>query len=110
MINVIKNIEEIRKEKGLKQEVIAEALGISQSAYSNYITRNRDLYFDRLVMIAKVLRVEVIDIITYPKKFIDPELIIDNSLSPDNKVIIQIELDESKRDQVMKLIFGEQKK
>ena len=39
MNDILKNIEEIRKEKHIKQTVIAELLGIKQPAYSNFINR-----------------------------------------------------------------------
>ena len=38
----MKNIEAIRKEKRIKQEVIAAELGIKQSSYSSYITREKN--------------------------------------------------------------------
>ncbi|MDR2004363.1 MAG: helix-turn-helix transcriptional regulator [Prevotella sp.] len=66
MSNILQNIEAIRKKKGIKQAVIAEALGVKQPAYSNYITRNDDIYFNRLSQISNVLNVSVIDIIIYP--------------------------------------------
>ncbi|MDR1716531.1 MAG: helix-turn-helix transcriptional regulator [Prevotella sp.] len=66
MSNILQNIEAIRKKKGIKQAVIAEALGVKQPAYSNYITRNDDIYFNRLSQIANVLNISVIDIIIYP--------------------------------------------
>ena len=70
MMDLQKNIELIRKNKGLKQSVVAQKLGISQSAYSNYITRNSDIKFSLLVKIAEALQVRVIDIITYPDKYV----------------------------------------
>jgi len=79
MVNIIENIELVRKQKGIKQEVIAKILGVTQPAYSNYVTRNSDIYFNRLSQIADALSVSVIDIITHPKKYIDSESIIENS-------------------------------
>ncbi|MBF0649164.1 helix-turn-helix transcriptional regulator [Dysgonomonas sp. GY75] len=107
MINILKNIEEIRKEKGLKQAVVGSILGVSQSAYSNYITRNSDIYYNRLSQIADALGVRVIDIITYPKKYVDPDTILENALSFEEKVTLQIELKKEKKEQVLKLVFGE---
>ncbi|NDV96026.1 XRE family transcriptional regulator [Dysgonomonas sp. 521] len=107
MGNILENIEAIRKEKGLTQVAIGSILGVSQSGYSNYITRNRDIYYDKLSQIADALNVRVIDIITYPKKYIDPDTIIENALSIEEKVTLQIELKKEKREQVLKLVFGE---
>ena len=70
---ILKNIEAIRKQKRIKQEVIAQELGIKQSSYSSYINRNRDITFSRLLQISNILGVSVIDIITYPEKYVREE-------------------------------------
>ena len=73
MESILKQIELIRKEKGVKQTVIAERLGIKQNTYSNYINRSGDIPYSRLSQIADKLGVSVIDIITYPVKYV-PEV------------------------------------
>ena len=65
----MENIEAIRKEKGIKQAVLAEILGIGQPAYSNYINRESDITWSRLLQISNALGVDVIDIITWPQKY-----------------------------------------
>ena len=70
MIEILKNIEAIRKEKHVKQELIAKELGVSQPAYSNYVTRNVDIPFSRLSQIADILKVDVVDIIKYPEHYV----------------------------------------
>ena len=70
MIEILKNIEAIRKEKHVKQELIAKELGVTQPAYSNYVTRNVDIPFSRLSQIADILKVDVVDIIKYPEHYI----------------------------------------
>lgn len=70
MNDIFSNIEAIRCEKGLKQSVIAERMHISQSSYSAYITKNTDIKYGVLIKIAEALDVSIIDIITYPDKYI----------------------------------------
>jgi transcriptional regulator with XRE-family HTH domain len=70
MENILKNVEAIRKEKRIKQEVIAAELGIKQSSYSSYITRESDITFSRLLQISNILGVSVVDIITFPEKYV----------------------------------------
>lgn len=70
MENILYNIETIRKEKRIKQEVIAAELGIKQSSYSSFITRESDITFSRLSHISNILGVSVIDIITYPERYV----------------------------------------
>lgn len=70
MNDILKNIEEIRKEKHIKQTVIAELLGIKQPAYSNFINRESDITYSRLLQISNVLGVTPIDVITWPEKWV----------------------------------------
>lgn len=70
MMDIQKNIEEIRKNKGIKQSVVADKLGISQSAYSNYISRNSDMKFSLLEKIADAIGEPVVNIVTYPDVYI----------------------------------------
>ena len=73
MENIFENIEAIRRQKELKQEVIAKELGVTQSAYSNYINRNEDIPLGRLTRIANILGIDVIDIIKWPVKYTPEE-------------------------------------
>ena len=70
MENILKNIEAIRKEKRITQEAIASKLGIKQSSYSSYITRESDITYSRLLQISEILGVSVVDLITWPEKYV----------------------------------------
>jgi transcriptional regulator with XRE-family HTH domain len=99
---IFKNIEAIRKEKGLNQEVIAELLGVSQPAYSNWITRNHDMTYSRLSQIANILEVSVIDIITYPKRYIDADsIMVENDTG---KVAILFEVPSNNRELLLNIV------
>ena len=69
MEKILENIEAIRKQKRIKQVVLAEILGIKQSAYSNYIRRESDISWSRLLQISNAFGMDVIDVITYPIKY-----------------------------------------
>ena len=69
MEKILENIEAIRQQKGIKQEVIANALGIKQPAYSNYINRESDITWSRLLQISNILEMDVIDVITFPVQY-----------------------------------------
>lgn len=70
MENILKNIEAIRKEKRITQEKIASELGIKQSSYSSYITRESDITYSRLLRISEILGVSVIDLIGWPERYV----------------------------------------
>lgn len=69
MEKILENIEAIRKEKRIKQATMAEMLGIKQSGYSLYITRESDISWSRLLQISNAFGMDVIDVITYPIKY-----------------------------------------
>ncbi len=70
MDSILKNIEAVRKAKHIKQETLAAELGIKQSSYSSYITRESDITYSRLEEISRVLGVSVIDLIGWPEKYV----------------------------------------
>lgn len=70
MIDIIANIEAIRQEKGIKQSEMGKRLGTTQSGYSNFVNRNTDMPFSRISQIADILGVSVVDIVTYPDKYV----------------------------------------
>ena len=70
MIDIIANIEAIRQEKGIKQSEMGKRLGTTQSGYSNFVNRNTDMPFSRISQIADILGVSIVDIVTYPDKYV----------------------------------------
>lgn len=70
MNKILENIEAIRKELGIKQEFMAERLGVSQQTYSGYFTVSGDMKISRIQEIADIMGVSLVDIVTYPKKYL----------------------------------------
>ena len=99
---ILENISKIRVNKKITQKSIAEFLEIEQGSYSLLERGERELSIDRLLQIAIFFKMDIVDIITYPNK---------GSYNKENeediKAILQIELKKDKKDQVMKLIFGD---
>jgi transcriptional regulator with XRE-family HTH domain len=61
-------IRKIRELKGLKQENIATALGMSITAYGNLERGDTNVTYDKLEEIAKAMEVTVQDIINLPEQ------------------------------------------
>ncbi|MGL6269736.1 MAG: helix-turn-helix domain-containing protein [Chitinophagaceae bacterium] len=61
-------IRKVRELKGLKQETIAQKLGMSVTAYGNLERGESSLSFDRLEEIAAAMEVSVSDIINIPEQ------------------------------------------
>jgi len=68
--NLKENIKKLRKLKGLSQTDIAKSLNIDQSTYGKIESGNTEITFDKLEKISYCLNMKILDIITYPEKFI----------------------------------------
>lgn len=103
MNNILENIDTIRRNKGYSQEYLAAQIGMKQAGLSLIMSGERELKYNTLLQIAKVLQVSVVDIITFPDKY---------TLTKGGEVIteavLQIKLDPEKKDQILKIVFGEQ--
>jgi transcriptional regulator with XRE-family HTH domain len=102
-MDIIKNILAIRKEKGITQEVIADALFVDVSVISNIEKGKRELRVGELEKIANSLGVDVVYLITYP--YIYEKKIEGEEKIP--KMILQIELENEVKADVVKLAFGD---
>jgi transcriptional regulator with XRE-family HTH domain len=70
MNNIAEKIEAVRKKVGVKQEVLAERLGVTQGTYSGYLTQNQDIKYGLILEISNKLNVPIIDIITWPEEYV----------------------------------------
>ena len=102
-MDIIKNILAIRKEKGITQEVIADALFVDTSVISNIEKGKRELKVSELDKIANALKVDLLYLITYPDIYEKKEH-INRVKSP--KVILQIDVEDNVKADVIKLAFG----
>lgn len=101
MNDILRNIDAIRRNKGYSQEYLASQIGIKQAGLSLIMSGERELKYNTLLQIANALQESVIDIITYPEKYV---LSRDNNIS--TETVLQIKLDNDKKEQVLKIVFG----
>ena len=102
--HILVNIKNIRIEKKLSQENMATEMGCDTSTYSKIENGKIDLTANRLAQLAHVFELRMVDIIVWPA------VLIDAKERPEHKrvkAILQVELDQEKKDQVIKLVFGE---
>jgi len=102
--NVVKNVIQIRNNKGLTKREVAEKIGINEASYGRIENGQIALSYNHLASIASCFDMEVIDVITYPKRYVLSET---NEKSEPVEAILQIKLQRDKRDQVLNLVFGE---
>lgn len=101
MNDILRNIDAIRRSKGYSQEYLASQIGIKQAGLSLIMSGERELKYNTLLQIANALQESVIDIIAYPEKYV---LSRDNNIS--TETVLQIKLDNDKKEQVLKIVFG----
>ena len=106
MENILKNIRKIREEKDLSQELVAEKMGMSQSKYARFERGATKTDLQTIYDFAAIVEMKVIDIITYPEKFVSTSDLAIKQTDV-TETFLQIKLGKEKKDQVMKIVFGE---
>ena len=99
-MNAIDNIKKIRLEKGIPQKKIADALNLDNAVISNIENGKRELKVSEII--ANCLEVSIIDLFTYPKKYVPLD-----SIDDEIAATLTIQLKREKKDQVLKLVFGD---
>jgi len=102
MSNILVNIRKIREELHLSQENIAEELGIAQNSFGLIENGKRRLSYDTLSQIATIFKMSVIDVITYPKKYVDRDLFDGNN----ERISVTFEISPDKRDILLNLVMN----
>ncbi len=100
---IINNLRRIIAERHLTQAVVGEYADISESQFSRVLNGSVQLSINQLANIASGLGMREIDIITYPDVYIKKDVDDDN----DSEVFLQLRLKKDKKDQILKLVFGE---
>lgn len=100
---IIRNIIQIRNSKGLTKRSVAAALNINEASYGRIENGKIALSYKQLAEIANCFQMSVIDIMAYPDKYVKVETANEEPL----EAILQIKLKKDKKDQVLKLVFGE---
>ena len=103
-MDIVKNILTIRKEKGITQEFIADTLSVDTSVVSNIEKGKRELKVSELDKIANALGVDLLYLITYPYKYEKNTKGLNDKIP---KVILQVELEDKVKPDVIKLAFGD---
>ncbi len=101
-MNVVDNIFEIMLQKGIKQQILADVLNCHNSVISNLKTGKRELKVRELEIIANLLNLRPIDLFTYPDVYVKA----DGTDGP-IEAVIQIKLRNNKKEQVLRMIFGD---
>ena len=106
---IVDNIRKIMRERDFTQSTFAEFMDISESQFSKILSGKHHLSFEYLEKLASKLSISEIDIISYPERLIPESNIESENENADEPVeaVLQIKLKKDKKDQVLKLVFGD---
>ena len=100
---ILNNLRKVMRDRGLTQAAIAEYAGTSASQFSKILNGSVSLSLSQLSDIATRLSMREIDLITYPDIYVKSDEREQEPVEP----VMQIKLSKDKKDQVLKLVFGE---
>ena len=100
---IVENIRKALTKSGLNQAGLSIASDIPEKALSKILNKTQRLTMDHLSKIARGLSLREIDLLTWPERYYPME---EKGTSP-SEVLLQIRLTKEKKDQVLKLVFGE---
>lgn len=100
---VIRNIVKILNDRNITQSSLCVPLDISEGNVSKLLHGKTKLTFDMIAKIANYFSISVIDLISYPERYVK----VTTTESEPVEAILQIKLKKDKKDQVLKLVFGE---
>ena len=100
---VTENILKIMNDRHLTQSALVDVLGIDSSNIGKLLQNRTQLTFNSLAKIADFFAMSATDLINYPDVYVkqhpgEPEPV---------EATLQIKLRKEKKDQVLKLVFGE---
>ena len=98
--------KEIREKAGFSQFEMAEKMNISQSTYARFERQTTKIDLQRTEVFAKAVDMNLIDVLTYPEKYINVRELGREINHTEPEVVVQIKVVESKREEILKTIFG----
>ncbi len=103
---VVENLRKIMRDRGLIQATMAQYAQTTPSQFSKILNGSVQISIWQLSNIATRLSMDIIDLFTYPKRYVDLDSIRVDS-KQEIKATLTIELGQEKKDQVFRFIFGD---
>jgi len=105
MKNIIENIRILRESKGYSQDYMAELIGITQSSYARFERGATKTDLKIVSLIAQVFEMNLVDIITYPERYVNIKDLSKEIEASEPEVVLQIKITGDKKNQILKTAF-----
>ena len=99
-------IREVRESRELSTYDVAKLMKIPQATYSRFERGASKIDLERLEQFATVMGLSVIDVLVWPKHYIDVEDIPSHVKAYEPDVLIQLKVRGDKRQAVLKAVLG----
>lgn len=99
---VIENLRKIINDRGITQAAMAEYIGIAPGHFSRVLSGEVSLSLWQITNLAPKLGMDVIDLFTYPKKYVPAD-----SQDSDITAMITLQLNKEKKEKVLRAVFGD---
>lgn len=100
---ILDNVRKIQRERNLTQAAIADYIETSPSQMSKILKGDVKMTIEQISKFASAMSMREIDVITYPDRYVPASAPEAEPL----EATLQIKLKKDKKDQVLKLVFGE---
>lgn len=101
---LIKKIIQIRKLQGFTKRQMSDLMNINEASYGRLENGKIALSYRQLAQIASIFQMSIIDLLAYPQEYVLKDEIENREPV---EAILQIKLTKDKKEQVLKLIFGD---
>ena len=98
--------KEIREKAGFSQFEMADKMHISQSTYARFERQTTKIDLQRTEDFAKAVNMDLIDVLTFPERYINVRDIGKEINHAEPEVVVQIKVFESKREEILRTVFG----
>jgi len=102
---ILKNVKIFREQANLSQYEAADRMNITQSKYARFEVGKTKTDLDMLLLFCKMVNKSLIELTTYPDTYINVSEIY--GYKEEDRVSLTIELKRDKREQVLRLVFGD---
>ncbi len=101
--DILSNIRKIREQGDYSQDSIAGLMDISQAKYARFERGSTKTDLDLVVKFAEATDMTIIDVITFPEKFVNSDSV--DKLKNENKLVLQISIEEERMDKVLNFVL-----
>jgi len=102
---ILENVRIYREKANLSQDQVADRMNITQSKYARFERGATKTDLESLLLFCQAINKSLIEVITYPDTYIDVSDIYKHR--DEEMVSLTIELKKDKKEQVLKLVFGD---